>query len=77
MIHYRRSQISCPAVIPLVLVMLILAGVFIATRILGGLVLVAVVTTLILLLFATMTVTMDDQAIEASAELRQALDRSR
>jgi hypothetical protein len=64
-IHYRQTQVSWPTVIPLAVVMLILAGVFLAHDLDIGLALLAAVPTLILLLFATMTVIVDDRSIEA------------
>jgi hypothetical protein len=64
-IHYRRTQVSWPAVIPLVVIMLIVSLVSARADLPLGLALVAAVTAVILLLFATMTVIVDDSAIEA------------
>jgi hypothetical protein len=64
-IHYRQTQVSWPTVVPLVAVMLILIGVFLLNHLVVALWLVAGVMALILLLFATMTVVVDDSGIEA------------
>jgi hypothetical protein len=64
-IHYRQTQLAWPAIIPLVAVMLPLGLGFAWAQLTGPLVVVAVVTASILLLFATLTVTVDDNAIDA------------
>ena len=65
MIHYRRTQASWPAIIPLAAMMLILGVVFIRAQLTGPLVIVVGTTAVILLLFGTMTVIVDDTAIQA------------
>jgi len=64
-IHYRRTQVAWPAIVPLVAVMLPLGVAFAWEHLTGPLVLIAVVTAVILLLFATLTVTVDDTAVDA------------
>jgi hypothetical protein len=64
-IHYRQTQVAWPAVVPLVAVMLPLGLAFAWAHLTGPLVLIAGVTAVILLLFATLTVTVDDSAIAA------------
>jgi hypothetical protein len=64
-IHYRQTQVAWPAIIPLVAVMLPLGVAFAWEHLTGPLVLIAVVTAVILLLFATLTVTVDDTAVDA------------
>jgi ABC-type polysaccharide/polyol phosphate export permease len=59
-IHYRHTQVSWPAVVPLATVMLVLGGLFTWVQLVGPLLLVVGVTTVILLLFGTMTVVVDD-----------------
>jgi hypothetical protein len=61
--HYRRTQVAWPTVVPVVVVMLFLAGVFLTSHLFTPLALAAGVMTVVLLLFATMTVTVDDTAV--------------
>lgn len=65
MIHYRQTQVAWPAVVPLVTVMLPLGVAFAWEHLTGPLVLIASVTAVILLLFGTLTVTVDDSAVDA------------
>ena len=65
MIHYRQTQVTWPAVVPLVAIMLPLGLAFAWAHLTGPLVVILAVTALILLLFATLTVTVDDSAIDA------------
>src|SRR5580765_7094358 len=65
-IHYRHTQVSWPAVMPLAAMMLVLGGLFTWAQLVGPLLLVFGVTTVILLLFGTMTVVVDDTSIRAS-----------
>jgi PH (Pleckstrin Homology) domain-containing protein len=64
-IRYRQTQVVWPAVVPLVAIMLPLGLAFGWAHLTGPLVVIAVATVLILLLFATMTVTVNDGAIDA------------
>jgi hypothetical protein len=64
-IHYRRTQVSWPAVVPAAAVLLIVTGVLFRTDLHPELAFVVGAMSLILGLFATMTVIVDDRAIEA------------
>ena len=65
MIHYRKTQVSWPAIVPLAATMLILGAVFAWQYLTAPLVMIAALMLAILLLFATMTVIVDDTAVQA------------
>ena len=65
MIRYRRTQVSWPTVVPMALTALVIGVVFLSTRLVFPLALGAAVVVPLLLLFGTMTVIVDDSAVEA------------
>jgi hypothetical protein len=63
---YRRTQIAWPTIVPLVAVAAILVPVFISMQLVAGPWIVAVVYGVVLLLFATLTVTVTGDRLEAA-----------
>jgi len=64
-IHYRRTQITWPAVVPMAATAVVIGGVFQWARMPGPLALGVSVIAIVMLMFATMTVIVDDNAVEA------------
>jgi hypothetical protein len=64
-IVYRKTQVSWPTLVPMALTVLVIGGVFLSTHLIFPLALGAAVVAPILLLFGTMTVIVDDEAVEA------------
>jgi hypothetical protein len=64
-IHYRQTQVSWPAVIPLLVTLLVVGWVLQSEHLELGLGIAVAVVTLVLLLFASLTVTVDDTGVEA------------
>src|SRR5580765_8313337 len=63
-IHYRHTQVSWPAVVPLAAMILILGRLFAWQLLAVPVVMVIAFTFVILLLFATLTVIVDDTAVQ-------------
>jgi len=63
-IVYRRTQVSWPTLVPTAFTALVIGGVGLATRVVLPLALGAGLMGLILVLFGTMTVSVDDSAVE-------------
>jgi hypothetical protein len=62
---YRRTQISWPTLVPMALTALVVGGISLSTHLMLPLAIGAAVVGVTRLLFATMTVVVDDSAVEA------------